>query len=192
MDYGHLLSGLPIPELAPEALAFIASHAHVLRVKSNALLVPAGKVCDSLYVVTEGGFVCRYVDTNEGVGKTINFFLPDLHPFMACIDSFFTQRPGQCELRAISDAVVLQMKKRDMEALLDMDTRLRAFYQSMVITVLMEENDLKLKIIAYPSDQLYRYFLENFPTVIQRVPAKYIAELMGISPEWLSKLKRPR
>jgi hypothetical protein len=88
--------------------------------------------------------------------------------------------------------MVLKMKKRDLEALLGMDAKLSAFYQSMVIKVLTEENDLKLKIIAYSSDQLYRYFLENFPIVIQRVPAKYIAELMGISPEWLSKLKRPR
>ncbi|MBN8681739.1 MAG: Crp/Fnr family transcriptional regulator [Chitinophagales bacterium] len=188
----HLLANLPIPELSPDSMDFIAAHTQMRRLKSNSILLEQGKVCDSAYFVLEGGFVCRYVDPELDIGKTINFYLNDIHPFMACVDSYFTQTPSQCELRAISDAAVLQIRKKDLDILLQTDTRLYAFYQELVVTALREENDLKLKIIAYPSEQLYRYFMAHFPSVIQRVPSKYIAELMGISPEWLSKLKRPK
>lgn len=188
----QFLAKLPIPEIQPASMEFIVAHTQLRRMKSNSLLIGPGKVCDSVFLVVEGGFVCRYIDPEQETGKTINFYLNDVHPFMACIDSYFTQTPTQCELRAISDAAVIQIKKKDLDTLLEMDASLRQFYQELVVTALREENDLKLKIIAYPSEQLYRYFMEYFPSVIQRVPSKYIAELMGISPEWLSKLKRPK
>lgn len=187
-----LLSALPIQNITPEALDFLTAHVHMQHMKNNEILLAPGMVCENAYFVVQGGFVCRFIDAENATGKTINFYLPDIHPFMGCIDSFFTQTPTQCELRSISDSVVLHMKKKDLDTLLEMDAVLLDFYWKTVITALREENDLKLKIIAYSSEQLYRYFMETFPAVIQYVPSKYIAELMGISPEWLSKLKRPR
>ncbi|MEL7535162.1 MAG: hypothetical protein AAFN10_27915, partial [Bacteroidota bacterium] len=121
---------------------------------------------------------------------TINFFLSDLHPFMSCIDSYFTQMPSSCELRAVADSIVLTMSKIDLEAMIENHPELRQFYHSRVVQALIEENELKLKIISYSSKQLYQYLIEELPIVIQQVPSKYIAEFMGISAEWLSKLKR--
>ena len=187
-----ILSKLPIPEITPETLDFLIAHTQTRQIKNNSVLLPAGKICDSAYFVVEGGFVCRYMDEEREIGKTINFYLQDIHPFMACIDSFFTQTPTQCELRAISDSVVVQIRKKDLDTLLAKEAVLQQFYQEMVVTALREENDLKLKIIAYSSEQLYKYIMDTFPSVIQQVPSKFIAELMGISPEWLSKLKRPK
>ncbi len=181
---------LPLPELSPESLEFIRSHSELIPVKGNAVLVRPGKVCDRAFLVLQGGFVCRYIQPEQDVAKTINFYLEDLHPFMACVDSYFTQTPTECELRAIAPSIVLAMRKKDIDALLDKDAGLQRFYQELVITALTEENDLKLKIIAYRSEELYRYIVRQFPAVIRRVPSKYIAELMGISAEWLSKLKK--
>ena len=47
------------------------------------------QVCTKIYLVVKGGFVCRYRDEKLEIEKTINFFFPDFHPFMTCIDSFF-------------------------------------------------------------------------------------------------------
>jgi hypothetical protein len=54
---------------------------------------------------------------------------------------------------------------------------------------LQEINDFEMKIIAYSSERLYNYLIQNHPIIIQQVPTKFIAEFMGISSEWLSKLK---
>lgn len=184
------ISKIALPQLSNETLAFIKENTKLIHVKSNTVLLSSGKICDKAYFVIQGGFVCRYINEDFEIYKTINFYLEDIHPFMACVDSFFTQIPTQCELRAISESLVLEIKKEDLDIILKRDDNLNKFYQSIVITALTEENDLKLKIIAYTSEQLYQYFMENFPMVIQRVPSKYIAELMGISAEWLSKLKK--
>jgi hypothetical protein len=59
----------------------------------------------------------------------------------------------------------------------------------LITQALQEENDFKLKIISYSSERLYSYLITHCPKVIQQVPSKFIAEFMGISSEWLSKLK---
>jgi hypothetical protein len=190
MDLIPLLAPLNLPAFGEGILEEMLQVGSFKEVKSNTVLVGPGEVNDTLFIVVNGGFVCRYIDEKKEVYKTINFYLADIHPFMACIDSFFDGKPTHCELRAIANSMVLTFPKAALEVLKSKDEGLNQFFISTVIKALTEENDLKLKIIAYSSEDLYAYFIKNFPSLIQKVPSKYIAELMGISPEWLSKLKR--
>lgn len=186
----QFFEGLKSWRIDAAILAHIKGQIKILHVPSNRVLITEGNVCTQVYYVIEGCFVCRYINEQEGTAKTINFYANDLHPFMACIDSYFSQTPTHCELRAVSDAIVVALPKQALDQLLETDEALRRFYYSVVIQALTEENDLKLKLIAYPSGELYRYIVQELPMVIQKVPAKYIAEFMGISAEWLSKLKK--
>ncbi|MBX7225663.1 MAG: cyclic nucleotide-binding domain-containing protein [Chitinophagales bacterium] len=167
----------------------ISSESLVMDIKSNQVLIKPGQVCSHIYYVLNGGFVCRYINYEHETEKTINFYLNNLHPFMACLDSYFTQSPTSCELRAIAASQVLALPKKTMDDLIIKDKNLQALNDQLLITALMEENDLKLKLIAYKPDTLYKYLLQEFPMLIQKIPSKYIAEFMGISAEWLSKLK---
>ena len=176
--------------ISEETRQQIADKIEVRRVKSNAILLMPGNTCTHVYFVVSGGFVCRYFNENLEIPKTINFYLDDLHPFMACVDSYFSQQPTACELRAVRDSVVLSMSKRNLDAMMQSNPVLQGFYDSLVIQALIEENELKLKIISHNAEQLYQYLLDELPAVIQKVPSKYIAEFMGISAEWLSKVKR--
>ncbi|MBK8565540.1 MAG: Crp/Fnr family transcriptional regulator [Saprospiraceae bacterium] len=179
-------------QISEETRQHIGDQLEVLQLKSNSVLLMPGKTCTHVYFVVSGGFVCRYFNENLEIPKTINFYLDDLHPFMACVDSYFTQQPSNCELRAVRESVVLSISKKNLEALVKSNPILQDFYNSLVIQALVEENELKLKIIAHNAEQLYQYLLDELPAVIQKVPSKYIAEFMGISAEWLSKVKKRR
>ena len=185
-----LFSILEHLRISEETRQQIADKIEVRRVKSNSILLMPGNTCTQLYFVVSGGFVCRYFNENLEIPKTINFYLDDLHPFMACVDSYFSQQPSACELRAVRDSVVLSMSKKNLDAMMQSNPVLQGFYDSLVIQALVEENELKLKIISHNAEQLYQYLLDELPAVIQKVPSKYIAEFMGISAEWLSKVKR--
>jgi hypothetical protein len=139
--------------------------------------------------VLKGGFVCRFIDEELEIEKTINLYLEDFHPFMSCVDSFFLETKTQCELRAIAHSEVIEFNKKDIDTIISQDIDLFKFYHSLVTQALQEENDFKLKIISYSSERLYSYLISHCPKIIQQVPSKYIAEFMGISSEWLSKLK---
>lgn len=185
----QLLSALELLGVSAHSVAALSDRLSLLSVKSGQLLVRPGQINTHLYYVLSGGFVCRFISEDHEVVRTINFYLNELHPIMACIDSYLTQTKTQCELRAIADAVVLAIPQKDLDLLVAQDAQLKFIFDSLLIQVLTEENDLKLKIIAYKPQALYQYLVKTFPVIIQTVPSKYIAELMGISAEWLSKLK---
>lgn len=167
----------------------IISKGNFIQVKSQTVLVAPNTVCDKVYFVLKGGFVCRYIDDELEIEKTINFYLADFHPFMSCIDSYFSETKTQCELRAISNCEIFELNKKEIDNFIHNDIQLFHLYHSLVTQALQEENDFKLKIISFSSERLYSYLVAHCPKVIQQVPAKYIAEFMGISSEWLSKLK---
>lgn len=183
------LQSLQASNISPDKIESIISKAKLLNVKSQSLLIKSNTNCDKAYFVLKGGFVCRYIDEELEIEKTINFYLEDFHPFMSCVDSYFLETKTQCELRAIAHSEVIEFNKKDIDTIISQDIDLFKFYHSLVTQALQEENDFKLKIISYSSERLYSYLITHCPKVIQQVPSKFIAEFMGISSEWLSKLK---
>ncbi|TWI94552.1 CRP-like cAMP-binding protein [Mucilaginibacter frigoritolerans] len=158
-------------------------------VKSQTTLIEAGKDCRTIYFILKGAFVCRHLNQETGDKRTISFHMVDFQPFITCIDSYFTNLPTACDLLAISEAEVLAFRKNDLEELAGAHQILSAFYNAHIINALVSEHGFKTKLIQYSSESLYRYIICNYPQIIQKIPSKYIAEFMGISPEWLSKLK---
>lgn len=189
MASNQLIEALLQSNISNETIERIMGMGHLVTVKNQTKLVRHHQVCDKIYVVLEGGFVCRYIDEALEIEKTINFFFPNFHPFMTCVDSFFSGTKTQCEIRAVRHSEVMAFHKKDIEALVYQDLSLFKLYHAQVTTALQEINDFEMKIIAYSSERLYNYLITNCPIIVQQVPAKYIAEFMGISSEWLSKLK---
>lgn len=186
-EYLENLKSLKVSE---ESTEHIRKHLQIIRIKSKDTLIIPGEICRNIYLIVHGGFVCRYIHEKTGEAKTINFYLEDLHPIMACLDSYFTQAPTNCEIRAITGSAILALPKSEIDVLVEKDKYFAKFYSHVVITAMIEENELKTKIIAYSAKEKYDFIVQKMPAVIQKVPSKYIAEFCGISPEWLSKLKK--
>ncbi|MEL6843700.1 MAG: Crp/Fnr family transcriptional regulator [Bacteroidota bacterium] len=184
------LNGMKALSVSDESLDQMSKAIKIISVKSKDTLINPGEVCKHTYLVIQGGFICRFIHEKTGAANTINFYLPDLHPIMACLDSYFLQNPTNCELKAISDSVVAALPKITVDRLIEADPAFAKFHKDVIITALMEENELKMKLIAYSSKEKYDFIIDEMPSVIESVPSKYIAEFCGISPEWLSKLKR--
>lgn len=159
-------------------------------VEANTLLVEPDTVCTQLYYILEGSFVCRKRHDRSGSMKTINFFLDNLHPFMLCVDSYFTEARTSCELRAVHKSQILHITKNQINQLITTDVKFLEFYNQLLVTALLETVEMKQKLISLKPVELYADMLDHFPQIIQRVPSYYIAEYIGVSPEWLSKIKK--
>lgn len=188
----NYLSSLRALKVSEESIEKLRNRHQIIHTKSKYTLVNPGEICRYSYIIIGGGFVCRHIHDKSGAASTINFYLSDLHPVMACIDSFFTQRPTNCELKAITDSVVIAISNNLLDELKEKDRHFAKFYYDVIINAMVEENEVKTNLIAYSSREKYDFILQEMPSVIQRVPSKYIAEFCGISAEWLSKLKKQK
>lgn len=184
-----LISALVNFSFTDEQIARVQNALKLEVVESNAVVAEPETIATSLHYILEGSFVCRKKHSRDGIFKTINFFLDNLHPFMLCVDSYFTETRTKCELRAVSKSKILTISKNHINELIATDTKFLEFYNHLLIKALLETVEMKQKLISFKPIERYVDILEHFPQIIERIPSYYIAEYIGVSPEWLSKLK---
>ena len=162
----------------------------IVVVKKRDRLIEPGQICDRGFFILEGGFVSRTIDPATKKGKTVNFFMEDFHPFMSCIDSYFSGIPTNTELIAVNNSIVMVFLKDQLELLTSQFPDLNTFFSKIIIDALTDESELKKILISYSKEEVYDYLTRDCNSVVKNVPSKYIAEFMGISAEWLSKLRK--
>ncbi len=182
----ELLSFFKIPKhLAEIMLPYIKFR----EIKSQSILVEVGSVCNNIFLVQKGALVLSFVDSETGNEKAINFFTPEIQPFCTVSDSYFTGEPTQCRLKSIKNSSIVVFNKKDVDEITREHTSVMNYYLSKLNETLITENNFRMKLLTYSSERFYDFMVEKYPEIIQKIPSKYIAEFMGISREWLSKLK---
>ena len=176
--------------LSPNSINKLLEVAKVVSVKNRTTLVEVGDICQHCYFIVEGGFVARSFYFDNQKKSATNFFLSDYFPFMGCLDSFFTGTKTKTELIAIKNSTLLALHKSDVEKLFAENHDILLVYLQMISEVLINESELKVVLIGSSKKDIYEYLIEKCNPVIKNVPAKYIAEFMGITAEWYSKMKK--
>jgi len=176
--------------LSPKSINKLLEVAKVVTVKNRTKLVEVGEISQHVYFIVEGGFVARSFYFDNQKKSTTNFFISDYFPFMGCLDSFFTGTKTKTELIAIKNSSLLAFNKTDFNKILEENYDILLFYTQMLTEVLRNESELKVVLISSSKKDIYEYLIEKCNPVIKNVPAKYIAEFMGITAEWFSKMKK--
>ena len=176
--------------LSPDSIKKLLEIAKVVFVKNKTNLVHIGDINQNVYFIVEGGFVARsfYFDS-QNLAAT-NFFLSNYFPFMGSLDSYFTGAQTKTELIAIKNSLVLAFHKPEFEKLMVENKDILLLYLQMLSEFLKNEAELKTVLIGSSKKDIYEYLIEKCNPVIKNVPGKYIAEFIGITPEWFSKMKR--
>ncbi len=176
--------------LSPNSINKLLEIAKVVSVKNRSKIVEVGDISQYCYFIVEGGFVARSFYFDNQKKSATNFFLSDYFPFMGCLDSFFTGTKTKTELIAIKNSTLITFHKPELDKFLFENHDILLFYLQMISEVLRNESELKVVLIGSSKKDIYEYLIEKCNPVIKNVPAKYIAEFMGITAEWYSKMKK--
>lgn len=157
--------------------------------KKDEILVHPGDICKTGYLIVKGGLILSYINQNDNEEKVVNFFLPSVQAYCTVWDSYFTGNKSQGKLFSITNTTVLCVNKSDLENKVTTDPEILNYYLHKLNETLILENNLRIKLITSTSEQFYQFLMTEYPDIIQNIPNKYIAQFMGISREWLSKIK---
>ncbi len=175
-----------------EIIESIMEKGRQIKVKNQELLLQEGAVCKAMFFVLKGSFLSQYIDKVTGKAKTVNFFSESYSQVMTAPKSYHRELPSKVQLKAIKNGQVIVMSKKDIDydITYKISPAFKDFYIKCLINQLIIENEFKIQIITKTSKQLYHYLITKHPKIIEKFPSKNIAEFMGISAEWLSKLKK--
>lgn len=143
------------------------------QLKANAIYVKKGLLRS--YIIDSKGKEHIYMFASEG------WIIGD-------IDAVEFNQPTQLYIDCLEDSEVVLLKKDYLkEADLSKEKLLKIFYIRGRILVKMQSRILML--MGSPAIDRYKYFLEIYPELPNRVPQKMIASYLGIMPQTLSAIR---
>lgn len=148
-----------------------------------------GQVCNQGYFVIRGCLKMYKIDDKGGVHilqfATENYWISDL-------GSFHSIRPSTLFIDAIEDTVVLEISRDDLASLYRQAPKFDRIFRVLIEKSFVRLQERLLQNISSTAEERYQYFLEVYPHLASRISQVQIASFLGITPEFLSRLRNRR
>ncbi|WP_259069955.1 Crp/Fnr family transcriptional regulator [Mucilaginibacter sp. X4EP1] len=173
-------------QLTADELEYFNGILEYKTVPKKTMLLQAGDVCNFELYVNKGCIREYYIDS-KGMEITLQFAVEDW--WMSDITSFQDQTPSNMYIETLEDCELLILSRSVKEKLLLQVPKFERMFRLMIQRHLSVVQNRLVKTISYTAMEKYLEFIKRYPTIPQRVPQHYIASYLGISPEFLSKLR---
>jgi CRP-like cAMP-binding protein len=156
------------------------------KVGKKQMLLSAGEVCRFEGFVTKGIFRVYHIDKNAA--EQILYFAIE-NWWITDIDSFTNERPSQLFIEAIEDSEVLLISKKDKEFAYANLPKIEKLFRVMTQKTHVALQRRMIDNLGKTADQRYADFIEKYPQLFRRLSNLQIAAYLGISHEFLSKIR---
>ncbi len=170
----------------PEEEAYFLALLQPAQVKKRRFLLQPGEVCLHSAFVT-GGCMRGYTLDDNGFEHILQF-APEGW-WIADMYSFLSGRPGQLYIDALEPTELLLLSKNDQEQLYVRVPKFERFFRIIIEKSLVASRQRILDNMSQTAAQRYEQFCSQYPSLIHRLPQKQIAAYIGVTPEFLSKLR---
>ncbi len=161
----------------------------IRQVKRKETLLREGEVCRFEFFVLKGCFKSYFYDA-EGREVIISFAIENW--WLSDLRSLTEGIPSSLNIEALENSEVACISAEDKTLLLDKIPALNKMYLTVVQRALMAFIDRYYNSVAMSASERYHRFLLKFPGLPLRIPQHAIASYLGISPEFLSKIRARR
>ncbi len=173
--------------LSNAELEQVCKHFYPKSIKKRAFLITQGDICKFEGFVLEGCFRIFTID-KKGNENTLYFAAKDW--WLMDIDSFMNQTPSNLNIQALEDSKVLLIKRSDKLALYDAFPSVEKLFRVMSQKALVAWQRRLIRNHCLTAKERYHYFDTTYPDISSKITDKQIASYLGITHEFLSKIKK--
>jgi CRP-like cAMP-binding protein len=157
------------------------------KVKRRGLLLHQGDICKHFTFVVSGCFKMYTVDQ---AGKEHNLEFAVENEWLTDLSSFYSEKPGSVYIEAIEPSTVLQISRPDIIHLYSNYPKFNSTFRIIIERKYIGLQNRVLQNISATAEQRYVSFMEQFPGLVNRLPGTQIASYLGITAEFLSKIRK--
>lgn len=180
----HISQHFSIPsEAAPQIMA----HFNRQSVPKKTLLLTAGQRCRDLFFV-EKGCLRLYFTDEKGREQITHFAIENwwLTDYLA----FDTQTAAAFNIQAVEDSVLLQISYERLAELTGSFHVLDRYFRLNLQRAFGAAQRRIMKMYEKSKEAYFFEFIENYPEFAQRIPQYMLASFLGLTPEYLSELRK--
>ena len=158
-----------------------------IEIPKKGFLLEAGNLCEHRFFIVKG-LVRVYAMDEKGVDQITGFAIE--HWWVTQLDSFVLGVPSSTFIQALEPTTVLAIHKDNLEVLYQKVPQLERVFRLITerwLVALQRKSQVYMK---FSSKDRYYSLIESFPDFAQRVPQYMLASYLGISPEYLSEIRK--
>ncbi len=151
-------------------------------------LLRNGEICKTDNFVISGTLKAFYINSETGKEEILYFAIENW--WATDIESFQKQKPSIYTIQAIEKTELLQIHYDSFQEMLRQIPKLERFFRIILENYL---GSLQRRIITnhtLDAEQRYSDFLDHYPKIANKVPNYLIASYLGISAEFLSRIRK--
>lgn len=167
--------------------AIVLGAAQERKVKKGQYLVHEGTVARSTNFVTKGAIHTHFNDL-EGQTHLVQFAVEGW--WISDLRSFILQEPARFNVQALEDATVIEFSYAALEQLYVQVPKMERFFRIITINGFISFQERIVQNMSMTVEERYLAFHEKYAKLELRFPQKMIAEYLGVSAEFLSKVKK--
>jgi len=172
-------------ELSDEAIAFIASRVSRQSYSKGTVFIKRGELCDQFYFLTHG-LVRAYFNHDA---KQITTWICDEYSLVTSVHGFFSQSPALETIQCLEPCNFECFSHMDLYDAVNKFPEINFAYRK-TIEEYYKNSELRSYMARIPTAKdRYDFFVQNTKKeLFDRIPKKYLASLLSIRPETLTRI----
>jgi len=156
-----------------------------VRLKRKTYLLKEGEICDFVAFLNKG--VIRHYHTKDGNEITCDITLPGA--FITDFKSLNEKSPTRYNFQILKDSELFLIKREDLFRIYHDHKNIESFGRMMAEQVALRTIDIALSLASDKPEERVDKLIKQRPDLFQEVPQKYLANLLGMSPESMSRIR---
>jgi len=172
--------------LTDEERGLICQVVRERKVKKNQFVVHEGAVQKCTNFLNQGSMRTYFIDTN-GQEHIVQFAIEGW--WISDLQSFTMQAPATFNVQAIQDCDILELPFESLEMLYEKVPKMERYFRVITQRAFVSFQQRVVQNISMSAEDRYLAFKSKYPKIELRIPQRFIASYLGISAEFLSKIK---
>lgn len=170
----------------PESLLeeFIKTGTPVVCAKGEKI-ISEGETDDNLYIIEKGIMRCWHTEDKKEVTQAF----AQTGTIILSFHSYYAGEPSPVNIEACCPSVLLKISKADYDSLVER-SHLFARWCLRVAQCQLYHYEIRHRVIRGDAYKRYQALVRHRPEILRNVPLKIIASYLGITPEYLSTLRK--
>lgn len=177
-----------VPLTAEETNIICASFKEVKVKKRQFIIQPNFPARHRNYVLK--GVFRAYVVANEGQDHTITFAIDDW--WVTDYNSYIYQQPATMFVVALEDSTILQIDFETEQELKQSNHKFETFFRILAERGLASHQRRIIANLTQSAEERYETFITKYPQIVQRVPQYALASYLGMTTEFLSRIRNKK
>ena len=173
--------------LGEEEINQLKSRFNERRIKRRQFILQEGDVCKHYTFVSDG---CLKMYKIDQTGKEHNLQFTIENEWISDLGSLYSETPSDVYIEAIEQSTILQIERKDLYYFYthypNIDRRFRVVIENSFISL----QQRMFQNISASAEERYSYFLKTNPNLFNRISNVQIASYLGVTPEFLSAIRK--